>query len=87
MARARSLCERNQSAFRGRGPAETDEQCSKHVPVSLPVVSASAYHYWEREAIVRAQRPVSSGKRRKIAMTSGLWMAAADERAEARRAC
>ena len=48
--------ERNQSAFRGRGPAETDEQSSRHGPVSLSVVGASAYHYWEREAIDRPRR-------------------------------
>jgi hypothetical protein len=64
-----------------------DEQSSRHVPISLPVVSASAYHYWAREAIVRARRARrSSGKVREIAMTSELWIAAADDRADTRRA-
>jgi hypothetical protein len=62
-ARARPLCGCNQSAFRGRRPAEMDEQSSRHGPVSLPVVSASAYHYWGREAIVRVRRPRRPAKR------------------------
>ena len=53
-----------------------DEQSSRHVPVSLPVASASAYHYWAREAIVRVRRAARRpAKPRKITTTSGVWIA------------
>jgi hypothetical protein len=53
---ASTLAMRTQSIRLSRASAETDEQSGRHGPVSLPVVGASAYHYWEREAIDRARR-------------------------------
>jgi hypothetical protein len=50
--RAGLLGERNRSAFRVRVLADVGPWYLSHGPVSLLIVNGSAYHYWQREAII-----------------------------------